>query len=124
MPEAIEGRLLGGFIVKNHEGTPVLHMKEGCHHDMMLFQVLEEGEGWAALAELILTATPHMRSIPLLNVKEMHEKIKNVVVWDKRPDDDETGYVKIDLRDYWTGLMTSISVRVFADPSISEQVVP
>lgn len=109
--------LLGGWVIHDHEGKPILHIKFGSHEDMIFFDVLEENEGWAALKEVMLFADAKMRSIPLVYTRELNEKVASLatsgLLLEKRPDNDDTGYFPITLKNYWDDSTVSIMVRGF-----------
>ena len=115
--DKFEWSIDGGFVIKsNSTGKEILRLKLAHNNDMVLFQIKDKEEGLRALDKIIQNPPPFTKDLPLVDIEEMIRKSQNLVIYDKRPDDDETGYVVIIVTNYWTGKPYHIAIRAFQPP--------
>jgi hypothetical protein len=108
----IDEGLNGGLSIKDHSTKKeILRIKVNHDESLILFQVKDKEKGRETLDRFISHC--HFTDIPLVDIDEMIRKSQNLVVYEKRPNNDETGYQCILVTNYWTGKPTEIVVRAF-----------
>jgi hypothetical protein len=110
----MEEGLDGGLSIKDRSTKKeILRIKVNHNETLILFQVKDKEKGMKALDRFISIAHSPFTDIPLVDMDEMLRKSQNLVVYEKRPNNDETGYQCILVTNYWTGKPTEIAIRAF-----------
>ncbi len=107
-------QLHGGWIVTDPVTKErLLQIKLGSHNDMLIYRKLAPQA--IDVIQLLRLAPPWLKRVPLIDFDELTKAAESLPALEKRPDNDEDGYVDFALVNQWDGSEAVIRVRMFAE---------